>query len=121
MGRRELARSLFGALLSMGLLCAVTGGGAEVRPSAMGSGRAIRLVGKETPVRKDFVRFTNGDLLSGKVQEIVEGSVTIKPEVAESPGSWRSGGLGEWGRCERKNRKDGGGKGAPYHAVTARG
>jgi hypothetical protein len=83
-GRRELARSIFGALLSMGLLWAATGAAAGIRPSAMGSGRAIRLVGKETPVRTDLVRFTNGDMLSGKVQEIVEGSVTIKPEVADA-------------------------------------
>lgn len=84
MGCRELARSLFGALLSMGVLCAATGGAAGIRPSPMGSGRAIRPFRKETPVRKDFVRFTNGDLLSGKVQEIAEGSVTIKPEVADA-------------------------------------
>ncbi len=47
------------------------------------SGRIIKPVAKEAPVSEDFVRFTNGDVLSGRVEGIVEGVIEMKPEMAE--------------------------------------
>jgi hypothetical protein len=47
------------------------------------SQNAIKAVAEETPVPADFVRFTNGDVLSGEVEEIAGGAVTMMSEMAE--------------------------------------
>jgi len=81
MGRREMWRWWARAIPPLAGLWLVVGeSGSQPR---QGGGRAIERVGKEAAVREDFVRFTNGDVLSGKVDGIIDGEVVMKPEMAE--------------------------------------
>ncbi len=57
-------------------------GEAEAQPGIAGK-RVVERVTKGDAVLEDFVRFTNGDLLTGDIAEIVDGVVAMKPLVAE--------------------------------------
>lgn len=71
-------------------------GDSDGKPSLLlRGGRIIRTFAQEAPVPEDFVRFTNGDVLSGDVEEIVDGAVAIKPNMAEGKLTIPVGGVKE--------------------------
>jgi len=70
-------------ICAFGWLWLIPGGSHAVSPSAFPTRRTVRAVEKEAPVPEDVVRFTNGNVLSGEVAEIADGSVFMKPEMAE--------------------------------------
>ena len=48
-------------------------------------GQTVQRVAAEEEVRQDYVRFTNGDILTGEVREISDGEVRMVPEMAGLP------------------------------------
>ncbi len=83
MGGRPIARTCSVVVCVWGLIVAAPAGGARLQGPVAGGGRAIKLVPKETPVGRDVVRFGNGDALQGEIWRIVDGAVTLKPDMAE--------------------------------------
>lgn len=47
-------------------------------------GPTIQRIGKEEVVEQDFARFTNRDVLTGEIEGIADGIVTMKPEMGEN-------------------------------------
>ncbi len=62
------------------LICASGGSG----QAPVSGRRVIERVGEEAPLGNDAVRFANGDVLTGEVEAIADGIVTMKPEMADS-------------------------------------
>lgn len=48
-------------------------------------GQTVQRVAAEEKTKQDYVRFTNGDILTGEVREITDGEVRMIPEMAGLP------------------------------------
>jgi hypothetical protein len=64
-------------LLSVAVTC-----GGQTR---LAQGATVQRIAPEEEVNQDYVRFGNGDILTGEVREIADGEVRITPEMAGLP------------------------------------
>ena len=63
-------------------LCQANPCGAQTR---LPQGETVQRIAAEEEVKQDYVRFTNGDVLTGEVREITDGEVRMTPEMAGQP------------------------------------